>query len=494
MRPQLSALAAALAPVGLLCALLRGPISALGVSPWGPEDPWRNGDLIGGWWLWWAFAQERAGRPAMEGLGYPDGVDSLLAVVPNPLDLWLLSWLGPPTATLWNLNQLGQASLNLIAAGILARAAGASPLTSAAACALVAASPTMLHELAGGRPATLVIWPGLFCLSLLLRGGLTAGAFAGLFAALQGVAYAWHGLALCLVGLPFVKDRRALALGVLVGAAAITPYAVTLAEHLSALPMDRPAAGYTSAPIAGLLGLGDVPPRVRLHPLLLPGAVLSAVFAPAARRPLLAAAFALALALGPGLTWAYGEPLVAGPFAWLTHWLEPLRRMHHPARLLALAAPLLGLCVALGLDQLGRLRAWAVAAVVLAAGLNHQAMREVVAWGASPAPPYADRALPEGPAVDVLGMTHRVALSLQPFHRQPLLETLWFRRPAEDRVAQEVDRLAQGERPAPWLWDALRARGFKTVVVWPRFGEPEDAARHVEEALGPPVQAGVWAL
>jgi hypothetical protein len=492
MRPQLLALAALLAPVGLLCGLLRGPISALNVSPWGPEDPWRNGDLIGGWWLWWAFSEERAGRAAFEGLAYPDGVEALLGVVPNPLDVWLLSWLGPPTATLWNLNQLGQASLNLIAAGLLARAAGASPLASAAACALLAASPATLHELAGGRPATLIVWPGLLSLALLLRGGLAAGALAGLFAALQGVAYAWHGLALCLIGLPLVRDRRALALGVLVGALAITPYAVTLAEHMSALPMDRPAAGYTSAPIAGLFGLSDVPPRVRLHPLLLVGGLFGAVTG--AWRAGLAATIALVFGLGPGLTWAYGEPVVSGPFAWLTYWVEPLRRMHHPARLLSFAAPLLAVCLALGLDRLGRLRPLALAFAVLAAGLNHQAMREVVAWGASPTPPYADRALPEGPAVDVLGMTQRVALSLQPAHRRPLMEPLWFRRPADDKVAQEVDRLARGERPAAWLWDALRARGLKTVIVWPRFGEPDDAARFVEEALGPPVQEGVWAL
>ena len=215
MRPHLLALAALFAPVGLLWALLRGPISAIAVSPWGPEDPWRNGDLIGAWWLWWAFAEERAGRAAMEGLAYPDGVEALLGVVPNPLDVWLLSLLGPPTALLWNLNQLGQTSLNLFAAGILARAAGASPLAAAAACALLAASPTMLHELAGGRPATLIVWPGLLSLALLLRGGLRAGALAGLFAALQGVAYAWHGLALCLIGLPLARDRRALALGCL---------------------------------------------------------------------------------------------------------------------------------------------------------------------------------------------------------------------------------------------------------------------------------------
>ncbi|MBK9646332.1 MAG: hypothetical protein IPO67_14460 [Deltaproteobacteria bacterium] len=492
MRPHLLALAALFAPVGLLWALLRGPISAVAVSPWGPEDPWRNGDLIGGWWLWWAFAEERAGRAAMGGLAYPDGVEALLGVVPNPLDVWLLSGLGPPTALLWNLNQLGQTSLNLVAAGILARAAGASPLAAAAACALLAASPTMLHELAGGRPATLIVWPGLLSLALLLRGGLRAGALAGLFAALQGVAYAWHGLALCLIGLPLARDRRALALGVLVGALAITPYAVTLAEHLRALPIDRPAAGYTSAPIAGLFGLGDVPPRVRLHPLLLVGAIVSA--SAGAWRFALAATIALLIALGPGLTWAYGEPVMSGPFAWLTYWVEPLRRMHHPARLLSFAGPLLAVCLALGLDRLGRLKPLALALTVLAAGLNHQAMREVVAWGASPTPPYADRALPEGPAVDVHGMTHRVALSLQPFHRRPLMEPLWFRRPTEDKVAQEVDRLARGERPAPWLWDALRARGLKTVIVWPRFGEPDDAARLVEEALGPPVQDGVWAL
>lgn len=344
----------------------------------------------------------------------------------------------------------------------------------------------------GGRPATLIVWPGLLSLALLLRGGLAAGALAGLFAALQGVAYAWHGLALCLIGLPLVRDRRALALGVLVGALAITPYAVTLAEHMSALPMDRPAAGYTSAPIAGLFGLSDVPPRVRLHPLLLVGGLFGAVTG--AWRAGLAATIALVFGLGPGLTWAYGEPVVSGPFAWLTYWVEPLRRMHHPARLLSFAAPLLAVCLALGLDRLGRLRPLALAFAVLAAGLNHQAMREVVAWGASPTPPYADRALPEGPAVDVLGMTQRVALSLQPAHRRPLMEPLWFRRPADDKVAQEVDRLARGERPAAWLWDALRARGLKTVIVWPRFGEPDDAARFVEEALGPPVQEGVWAL
>lgn len=79
----------ALLPLGVLGWGLRAPLAAVGQGFWGPEDPWANGDLVGAWWLWWAFWRERQGLPAFALLEHPEGWQGVRGVFPNPVDLWL---------------------------------------------------------------------------------------------------------------------------------------------------------------------------------------------------------------------------------------------------------------------------------------------------------------------------------------------------------------------------------------------------------------------
>lgn len=483
-------LLAALVPLGVLAWGLRGPLGALDQGIWGPEDPWANGDWVGAWWLWWALERQRRGLPGFALLEHPDGWDGLRGVFPNPWDLWLLSHTGPPTALGWNLVQLAHLVLLVLGCGVLARRLGASAWGAAAGASLVAASPVLLHEVAGGRPATLVAWPAAFCLAALVSAGRWRWVGTGVWAAVQGVAYAWQGVTLALAALPLVRSWRQAAAAAALGAALVLPYVVWVAQ--GDVPTDRPPAGYTALPLAGLVGLGEVPPRFRLHPLLLGAALLGLRANP---RLGAAAAVALVVALGPSWSFALGDPLVSGPWAWLAWAVPAARRLHHPVRAALVLLPLLGALVALGLDRVRGGR-WLAHGLVVAALANHQAMREATAWARPERPPFADHTLPgQGALVDVLGMPHRGALALQTLHGRPILETAWNRRP--DRSPHDqVERLSRGEAPDPQLWSALRAAGFSHVLVFDRFDDPRAPAvrAHVEAALGPPVAEGVYSL
>lgn len=495
---------APLVPIAVLAVGLRGPLGALSDSPWGPSDPWRNGDFIGGWWWWWACAERLRGEDWLARVDWPEGVATIASVIPNPLDMMLLALSGPPSALSWNLAQLGHLVALLLAAYTLARAAGAGPIASAAAVSLVAASPVMLHEVAGGRPSGLVVWPGLLCLAALWRArpglpGAAApggdvriwGLLAGLLAALQGAAYAWHGLALALIGAFVVRSPRALAVGVLAGGLTILPYLLWLRAGLPALPEDRPAVGYTALPLLGLVGSGSVPPRFALHMALLPAALLGLR---GGLRWLVAGIVGLILAIGPEPTLDLGEPIGAGPWAWVAWAVPPAARMHHPVRATLLALPVLAVAAALGLE---RLRPWlrgALAGVLVMLALaNHRAMDQATTYRTPPMPPLDLSALPDGPIVDVMGMPHRTALAAQTVHRRPILETVYFRRP-DSQLHREAARLARGEAPAPGFWGALRDAGFVGVVVYDRFGDGAAARARAEEALGPPLAPGVWGL
>ncbi|MCB9795300.1 MAG: hypothetical protein H6741_21565 [Alphaproteobacteria bacterium] len=489
-------LAALALPLGTLLLGLRGPLESAARGLWGPEDPWRNGDFVLGWWWWWASAQR--GGEALSRVQWPEGMASIAPVVPNPLDMALLGALGPPSPLAWNLAQLGHLLALLASAMLLCRAAGARAWSAGVALSLVAASPVLLHEVAGGRPSNLLIWPALLSLACLWRGGARWGALAGLLAALQAVAYAYHGLALLFLGLPLVRDRRALLAGLVTGLLAVSPYVLWLTGNLEGLPTDRPAAGYTALPLAGLLGWG-VPERFSLHPALLPAALLGLALARrAAWRWALAALLAGLISLGPELTWDLGEPLAAGPWAWVAWAFPPATRMHHPVRATLLLLPLLALLLALGLDRLPRgPRLGLGVLLMVAALLNAPAMDRASSYDRPAAPPYAADAealpLPEGPVVDLLGMPHQVALSLQPYHRRALLEPLWSRRP-EGPLQAGAERLSRGEDPGAAFFRDLDEAGFVGVLVWPRFGEGEAARELVERYLGEAVAPGVYAL
>ncbi|MCB9761871.1 MAG: hypothetical protein H6739_18725 [Alphaproteobacteria bacterium] len=483
----------ALVPLAVLACGLKGPLMSLGRGLWGPQDPWRNGDFVVGWWWWWAASERWRGIDWLARVDWPEGMTTIAPVIPNPLDMAILGLLGPPTPLAWNLAQGGHLVALVLSAFVLGRAAGAAPWASAAGASLVAASPVLLHEVAGGRPSGLVVWPGLLCLACLQRAGWRWGVAAGLLAALQGVAYAWHGLALVLIGLPLVRSGRTLGVGVLVGALAVAPYLIWLLDGLAGVPTDLPQAGYTALPLGGLFALKPMPPRFLLHPLLI---VASLLALGRGRRWLAAGAIGLTLAVGPAPTWDLGEPLGAGPWAWVAWAFPPAARMHHPIRVTLLALPVLGVAAAVGLDRL-RWGRGVAAGLVLAAAANHRAMDQASSYDRPTTPPFADVAaalpLPDGPVIDLLGMPHSTALSLQPYHRRPILEPLWGRR--TDRPLQRgAEALSRGESPPPGFWSEAEADGFVGVLVLDRFGDGAPARERLDQTLGESAFAGVHVL
>jgi len=414
-------------------------------------------------------------------------VSSLAGVIPNPVDMLVLGWIGPPTVLGWNGVQLVHLVCALVATVVLARAAGASWWAAGAATSLLAASPVLLHEVAGGRPSNLIVWPGLLALAALLKG---RGLAAGLLAALQGVAYAWHGLVLLIVGLPLIRSLRTAGVAAVVGGVAVAPYVAWLVGGLGDVPTDTPQVGYTHLPGAGLFGLESVPPRFRVHPLLLGAALLGLG---RGRRLALAGALGLALALGPQLEWTLGHAQGTGPFAWLQWALPPVNRMHHPLRAVLLALPLVCAAIAVGLTWIRGGRVLAAALVVAACWVD-KPMDEATTYDQPAQPDFSELAAPgEGPVVDLLGMHHRTALALQTVHGRPLLEPLWFQRPG-DGVQGGVDRFVRTGQAPPGLWQALADRGFEQVWLLDRFGRARDLAPQLEAALGPPVVPGVYAL
>jgi hypothetical protein len=473
--------------VGVFLFLLSPILPTLGRGIWGPADPWVNGDFNGGWWLWWAASERLGGMDWTQAVGFPEGAVSLARVIPNPTDMFLLGLTGPPTPLKWNAVQLLHLIGTLCAGVALARAAGASRWAAAVALCLVAGSPVMLHEVAGGRPSNLIVWPGILALVALLKGRSKA---SGLWAALQAVLYLWHGVALVCVGLVLVKDWKVARKAALWGAAAVFPYLLWLLWGNSGLPNQAPPDGFTQLPLAGLWGLEAVPERFRLHALLLP---LSFLALKGQRHWLIAGLVGLALALGPWPTWALGDPLGAGPMAWLAWGLPPLDRLHHPVRITAIALPVLAVAVALGLDAFSKGR-WVGASVVVLVLLNPGPVRRATTYDQSPAIPFSHLEIPgEGPIVDVLGMTGRAALSLQTQHRRAIAEPLLFRRGA-GAVGADLQALALGQSPSAGLWNRLRAQGFTTVLVMDRQGDSEAVLSRVQAALGAPLAPGVFSL
>lgn len=462
-------------------------LSSFGSGIWGPSDPFGNGDFNGGWWLWWASAEFYRGTDWTQAVAYPEGAVSLARVIPNPTDMAVLGLLGGPTVLKWNLVQLVHLLATLVAGVHLARVAGASRFSSLAAACLIAGSPVMLHEVAGGRPSNLIVWPALLSLSALIQGRPVR---SGAWAALQTLLYLWHGAVLFLVGLVLVRDRRVALRALLSAGLFVTPYLLWLLMGNQGVPAQAPPAGYTALPLSGLWGLDSVPERFQLHPLLLPVALLALK---GHRRWLAAGAVGLVIAVGPWPTWALGDSLGAGPMAWIEWALPPFERMHHPVRASLIALPVLGVAAALGLDAFARGR-WVGAALIVLVLWNPGEIRRAATYNAPSEIPFSEVEIPgEGPVVDLLGMTHRSALSAQTVHRRSIAEPLLFRR-GQHPDAQALQALSRGMEVAPSLWDNLEAQGFEYVLVWDRIGDVGAAERLVEESLGPPVAPGVYRL
>ena len=469
--------------------LLWRPLSVFDQGIWGPADPWSNGDFLGAHWLFWAATQP--GEPTAL-LNHPWGETPILSSFPNPFDAWLL---GPAVAQmsfpLWfNLMMLTHHLLNVASTVVLARSAGARTLHAAAAGALVAATPLMLHEHTLGHTLTAAVWPGLLGLAALLRG---RDIQAGLWIALQGLAYLYAGLAVGLIAL-CLRPKRGLALAVLL----ILPYLYVLFPLLEAATATGPPAGFTALPLDALIW-GSQQPQVRLHPLLLVGLLAPFVGAKShqqVRQRLGLVCWVLLLfSLGPVLVAQRGqEPIMGSPIQWILS-IPGLSRMHHPIRLGMLATPLLGVCIAMMLHR--RRAIWALLALMSTAP-TWKTIDNTVAWPSDPTPPGADAAQWLGEnatAVVDLGSHSMEALALQTIHKKPILAGFHPRNHPrsglDPTVFQSVEAWSRGE-VQPSLPATLRHLGYSHVIVIDRGRSLNESA--VADQLGPPVHPGIYAL
>lgn len=458
--PLHTALALALAGAVAL-ALLSPQLRSFTTRLWGPERAWAHRDFLGAWWL---FQSSSDPGGALARLSWPDGAGPLATNIPNPFDALLL---GPllrtaPFPLWWNLLQLGHHLGNVLAATWLARCMGARASSAAVAGALVAASPLMLHEIAGGRTLSGAVWPGLLALGLLLRGQSVA---AGLLIGVQGLAYLYTGMVFGAVALLLRPSW-----GLLAAAAPIAPYLWWLAPAWSPAHARPPDAGFTRLPLAGLLGLGAVHERFQVHPLLLLG-VPAALRGPRGGRLALATALVALVALGPALTWSDRQPILALPLSWAGALWEPLGRMHHPIRAGLLLVPLLAVGLTRLLDRLPAAPALLLLVLPWAHAVRMAAPTVVLP---EPAGLAAARWLSvhgEGAVVDLTGQ-HGDALALQPLHGRAILEGLRRAAPGgvlpSDRLRAAVEPWARGEQVAAWVMPALRAAGFTHVLAVPR--------------------------
>ncbi|RME21570.1 MAG: hypothetical protein D6798_17805, partial [Deltaproteobacteria bacterium] len=293
--------------------LLHRPLAVFDRVLWGPEHPWSHRDFLGAWWLFWAAAHD-GDELAMQ--SWPDGALPLQHHVPNPFDALLLGPLvaDQPWPLWWNLMQLSHHLGNVLAATWLCRVLGARASSAFAAGVLVAASPVMLHEIAGGRTLSGVVWPGLVALGLLLRGHTVV---AGLLVGIQGLFYVYTGLLVGIVALILRPGP-----GLFAAFLPMLPYLGWLLPAWSEAQARPPPAGFSSLPLAGLAGLSSVPERFRLHPALLLG--LPALLVGRRWRLLAATLLVGLVALGPQPTWDLGDPLFVSPLAWVDRLVPPL--------------------------------------------------------------------------------------------------------------------------------------------------------------------------
>jgi len=355
--------------------------------------------------------------------------------------------------------------------------------------------------------ATFLVWPGILsmgcahraCRASSVYGRVGFAVLGGAALALQAHGYAFHALgaaAAIVVVIGFEREKLrhragvvcvlALAAGIGVG-----PYAWRLLSMSEEFARIQPPAGYTSLPVAGLLGLATVPERFRCMPLLVP-AILISLGSRRSRPWALAALVVAGAALGPTIRWDMVTTLGPGPLSWSFSAVHLLSRMHHPLRLAPFALASAGVAIALLLDapvargwRLGR---WGLLGGVVAVGVALSGpIQRVTSWR-MPALPRGVAAAPrlgaqgEGPVLDVFGGRQIASLSLQPWHRRPLLETAEGRLPppgsrwserGRARLAQ-VDALAEGRGVDGALWRDLHDAGFTAVLLVERPTGPTD--------------------
>lgn len=490
MGPRSRTLVACLLAAAFAVWLLWPVVASFGSGAWIPEGAWRHRDFLGGYWLFLRSAQVDHPTAA---LFWPDGGGALVHDIPNPFDAWLLAPVvrRVPFPLWWNGLQLGTFVLNVAAATWLARSAGCGLMASVAAGAAVAASPVMLHEVAGGRTLSGVVWPGLVGLGLHLRGRSAAG---GLLIGLQGWCYVYTGLACGVAALALRPSP-----GLLTAVVVVAPSLVWSASA-ALRPGHAPDAGYTTLPVAGLLGLDAVPERFRLLPGLWLAALAPLVtrLAPGRRWGwLLAVALGLVLAVGPVVRWQVGAPPRDTPLTWLWSHVPGLWRMHHPVRTSLVVVPLLAALAGGALERVHRL---APLLLLLGCALARGPVLRATAWDQPPHPPGLEAArwlAGHGTAVVDLAGARGEALALQPWHALPVLEGLRPEAPANSRalgLRRDADRWLRGERVAG-LAQRLVASGYSHVLLVDRGQGVTPAAEAALTAdLGPPVVPGVWSL
>ncbi len=482
-------------------------------------------DLAGHLWMGWRAGFEEPTRTRL--LAWPEGVD-LMPVLGGWLDVWLVGAASHALPLEWAYNLV--VALYLVVAGLggwaLARGLGVSSGVALLAGLLLQIDGFVLQHLAGGRPEQV----GL---------GFVALALAGAVGGLRG---RWHPVAVGLSGLPLLFVSWELSLLTVLALVWMAPFCW---PHRAPDALRRLVLGALTCAALGLpwvllflLRAGSVRAvdegEFALETARRASVGLLSWFSPGSFRPgwltlaglgtlawrrswaglgvALGLVLVLALALGPGPgLWGPG-PGAWGPFAWLQE-LPVLGWFHWPDRLLALWSIAAAVCVAWGLDQLARGRAWVPllgGALCLGGGLAEQAWAERLPRGQfhlETHPGAAWLAQGEGAVLDLPiqpePQHHLRYMLLQIEHGRPILFNMVLDHLADEGLSARVEQdpvlawfqqLMEREAPPQRGFTAqelagLRAQGFTVVVLhqqgWPR--ERWELAREVLTAsLGEP--------
>jgi len=506
---QTKTLLALVGSVMVVGALLWEPITHFDTHVWGPEYPWTHRDFLGAYWLFWA-APDVSEKLAQT--QWPQGGLSLLHHIPNPFDALLLGPLLFPNDPdqiavrfpfWWNLLQLGHHIGNVTATVLLARTIRCGAVSSWLAGCLVAASPIMLHEIAGGRTLSGAVWPGLLSLMYLMRGNsLRSGAAL----CLQSLSYLYTGLVFALIAVILWgggQQRPRRLWRFCLGLSPLIVYLLWLWPRITETGAPPPA-GFTALPLSGMLGLNLVPERFRLHPALWLGLLALLPWCHArihknidARWLLLAAGTAVVIALGPTPTWAMESTTLSSPMQWAMQTFPGLARMHHPVRAAMVGVPLLAIITACVLEIRPRILQPLMVLLLIPMAKSTELATSWTQEGQPPGVTACEWLRANGSAVVDLTGDHGAALGLQPFHGLPMLEGLRRSHGPTRAGSSTLRRQADGwlrNETQPGLAQELVNAGFSHLLFIPRPGEASIEITALEADLGPPIVPHVYAL
>ena len=484
-----------LAPLAALLWMIRAPLGVRTSHIWGPEDPWANNDWVGNLWMWWRTAEARTGTEWNTQIVWPSGGGDLNAVFPNRIDAWLAApWANVDALAAWWNNQallhIGLAALSL---PVLLRIVGVSRWGTVLASTFAISAPVWLHELAGGRMATFVIWPGLLSIAAISATNRWAprrhllAALAGLLCGLQFLAYPFYGLVVAGIAATLLLcsksalRQRLLTLSITGAACAIVclPSLLTWSDAFQSADSLPPPAGYTSLTLQGALGFTEMPGRFRVVPgfFLLVGAACAHH---KARLWAVGALTILIFAMGPEIRWSLGATDgVSGPMHLLTAVSETLRRMHHPIRLVPFALATGAVALGLAFDRLSRQapkRVVPVGSLIAMTTICATSLLPTAfAWEGASTPEGVNGArflaARQGPVAHVTTRDH-AGLPHQLWHRQAVLASTQGFAPPPDRqdtqarrgLLKAVEALRAG-RSIGLATASLRNAGVRSLLV-----------------------------